>query len=91
MSRVCDDGPMAGYTAGMKTAVSVPDDVFERADRFVVHRYERFWSDRLSGLEHSEKNESCPAQAAADQSLTLKRRFKAPPAKVFAAFTNRKR
>ena len=24
---------MAGYTVGMKTAISVPDDIFERADR----------------------------------------------------------
>ena len=23
----------AGYTAGMKTAVSIPDDIFERAER----------------------------------------------------------
>lgn len=25
---------MPGYTRGVKTAVSVPDDVFERADRY---------------------------------------------------------
>lgn len=25
---------MCGYTIGMKTAVSIPDDVFERAERF---------------------------------------------------------
>ena len=25
--------PCAGYTLGMKTAVSVPDDVFDRAER----------------------------------------------------------
>lgn len=28
---------MAGYTAGMKTAVSIPDDLFARADR-LAHR-----------------------------------------------------
>jgi len=33
MSDACDDVEVAGYTPGMKTAVSVPDDVFERADR----------------------------------------------------------
>lgn len=26
-------GPPAGYTKGMKTAVSIPDDVFEKAER----------------------------------------------------------
>ena len=25
--------PLAGYTKGMKTAVSIPDDVFEKAER----------------------------------------------------------
>ena len=30
-------------------------------------------------------------QTAVKPSLTLKRRFKAPPAKVFAAFTDRKK
>jgi len=33
MSDACDDVGVAGYTSGMKTAVSVPDDVFERVDR----------------------------------------------------------
>jgi Arc/MetJ-type ribon-helix-helix transcriptional regulator len=33
MSGTCDDGRVPGYTRGMKTAVSVPDEVFERADR----------------------------------------------------------
>jgi predicted transcriptional regulator len=33
MSGTCDDGRVAGYTPGMKTAVSVPDDLFERVDR----------------------------------------------------------
>jgi alkanesulfonate monooxygenase SsuD/methylene tetrahydromethanopterin reductase-like flavin-dependent oxidoreductase (luciferase family) len=33
MSAACHDHPVRGYTPGMKTAVSVPDDVFERADR----------------------------------------------------------
>lgn len=32
MSDACDDGKVARYTPSMKTAVSVPDDVFERAD-----------------------------------------------------------
>jgi hypothetical protein len=33
MSAACHDHLVRGYTPGMKTAVSVPDDVFERADR----------------------------------------------------------
>ncbi len=28
-----DARPLAGYTSGMKTAVSIPDDVFEDAER----------------------------------------------------------
>ena len=33
MSDDSHDDPMAGYTPGMKTAVSVPDDLFEQVDR----------------------------------------------------------
>lgn len=36
-----------GYTLGMKTAVSVPDDVFERAER-LARREERSRSDVYS-------------------------------------------
>lgn len=35
---------LAGYTPGMKTAVSVPDDVFESAER-LAHRERRSRSD----------------------------------------------
>lgn len=36
-----------GYTPGMKTAISVPDDVFERAERF-ARRSKRTRSDVYS-------------------------------------------
>jgi len=32
-----DVNPLAGYTIGMKTAISLPDDVFKEAERF-AHR-----------------------------------------------------
>ena len=41
-----------------------------------LHRYERFWSDRLNRLgAFLEEDESCPPQAATKPSLTLKRRY----------------
>jgi len=39
--------PWNGYTAGMKTAVSIPDDVFGRLERF-VHRARRSRSEVVS-------------------------------------------
>ena len=54
-----------------------------------LNRYEKFWSERLSSLAAflEEEEEVMSTQAATKPSLTLKRRFKAPPAKVFAAWT----
>jgi len=54
-----------------------------------LHRYERFWSaglDRLSAI--LEEDEAMSTQTATKPSLTIKRRFNAPPVKVYAAWTN---
>ena len=54
-----------------------------------LNRYQNFWSERLDRLAaFLEKEEIMATQAATKPSLTLKRRLKAPPAKVFAAWTD---
>ena len=65
-----------------------------------LNRYERFWSETLQRLAtFLEEDHACQSNppssrsdaepnAASTPSLTLKRRFNAPPAKVFAAWTD---
>ena len=60
-----------------------------------LNRYEKFWSERLSSLaafleeeDHFRKGKVMATQTATKPSLTLKRRLKASPAKVFAAWTD---
>ena len=54
-----------------------------------LYRYQKFWSERLDRLAaFLEEEEIMATQTATKPSLTLKRRFKAPPAKVFAAWTD---
>ena len=55
-----------------------------------LNRYEKFWSERLSSLAAflEEEEEIMPTQATTKPSLTIKRRLKAAPAKVFAAWTD---
>ena len=52
-----------------------------------LNRYEKFWSERLNRLAaFLQEEELMAVQSAAKPSLTIKRRLKAPPAKVFAAW-----
>ena len=60
-----------------------------------LNRYEKFWSERLSNLAAFLEEETpltkgkvMATQTATKPSLTLKRRLKASPAKVFAAWTD---
>ena len=54
-----------------------------------LNRYERFWSEALSRLADIPGGRRVMSvQTAVKPSLTVKRRLKAPPAKVFAAWTD---
>jgi len=47
---ILDDGAGCGYTNGMKTAVSIPEDIFERAERLARRTKKsrsRLFSDAL--------------------------------------------
>ncbi len=85
----------AGLVARSKTGriVACRLDAEPMRDAFEwLNRYEKFWSERLSSLAaFLEEEESCPPKQppsphSTKPSLTLKRRLKAPPAKVFAAW-----
>ena len=54
-----------------------------------LNRYERFWSQALSRLaDFLEEKEFMSVDTIVKPSLTIKRHLKAPPAKVFAAWTD---
>ncbi len=87
----------AGLVARAKTGrvVACRLDAEPMRDAFEwLNRYEKFWSTRLDRLaafleedESSSRKEELMATATATKpSLTIKRRFKAPPAKVYAAW-----
>lgn len=52
-------GAAVGYTFGMKTAVSIPDDVFERAERF-ARRARRSRSEVYSAALREYVNRHAP-------------------------------
>ena len=52
-----------------------------------LNRYQRFWTERLDRLAAFLEEDTWPPTAI-KPSLTIKRRFNAPPAKVFAAWTD---
>ena len=53
-----------------------------------LNRYQRFWTERLDQLAAFLEEELMSTATAVKPSLTIKRRFNAPPAKVFAAWTD---
>ena len=53
-----------------------------------LNRYQRFWTERLDQLAAFPGGRIMATAAAVKPSLTIKRRFNAPPAKVFAAWTD---
>lgn len=62
--------PVHGYTSGMKTAVSVPDDVFERAER-LAKRENRSRSEVYSSAlrEYVARREPDEVAEAMDRTL----------------------
>ena len=82
----------AGLVARAKTGrvVACRLDAEPMRDAFEwLNRYEKFWSERLQSCRISGRGRRIMAtQTATKPSLTLKRRLKAPPAKVFAAWTD---
>ena len=89
----------AGLVARTKTGrvVACRLDAEPMRDAFEwLNRYQKFWSERLDRLaaflDEGEKvtfaeGNNMATQTATKPSLTIKRRFNAPPAKVFAAWT----
>ncbi len=74
----------AGRTVACRLRAEPMRDAFEW-----LSRYEKFWSERLDSLAaFLEKEQIMATQTATKPSLTLKRRLNAPPAKVFAAWTD---
>ena len=89
----------AGLVARSKTGrvVACRLDAEPMRDAFEwLNRYEKFWSERLDRLaafldeqiHFRRRKTTWPPTTATKPSLTIKRRFNAPPAKVFAAWTD---
>ena len=53
-----------------------------------LNRYQRFWTEQLDRLAAFLEEDIMATATAVKPSLTIKRRFNAPPAKVFAAWTD---
>ena len=54
-----------------------------------LNRYQRFWSEQLDRLAaFVEEEDKWPPITPPQPSLTIKRRLNAPPAKVYAAWTD---
>ena len=82
----------AGLVARSKTGrvVACRLDAEPMRDAFEwLNRYQKFWSERLDRLAaFLEEDKIMATQTATKPSLTIKRRLNAPPAKVFAAWTD---
>ena len=75
------DRTKTGRTVACRLDAEPMRDAFEW-----LNRYEKFWSERLSSLAAYLRGRIMSTETVTKPSLTLKRRIKAPPAKVFAAW-----